>query len=56
MKMKTRKTKKFDSVMENFYTEEELINAKEKAKLRAKIMLSISDSPIPISRDRSKLS
>ncbi len=29
--------------MEKFYTEEELSNAKKKAKLRAKIILSISE-------------
>jgi DNA-binding Xre family transcriptional regulator len=44
MKMKARKTEKFDILLEKFYTKEEIINAKEKAKLRAKIMLSISDN------------
>lgn len=38
------KTKKLNDLMAKFYTEDELKEATIKAKLRAKIMLSISDN------------
>lgn len=38
------KTKKLNDLMEKFYTEDEMKKSTVKAKLRAKIMLSISDN------------